>query len=454
MAKIILYLICLVGILAVDCLLCSGANKKGPFTFAKDNTIYSAPSKTTIMIERARIIKDVELTIMYRSYYKSYCYNGGALDPNTGCYNGINQYLPSYEESTAWIHEDKCYVGSDCKDCWGSESDACKNPEAASKHSVKGKELERYESNNHFAFHTCNLSWRCGIHKSTFPTFIKRHLNRWVEYTVHSNGTELQLDERDYWKFNDIVIRKTTSHEALVENVDMPCFWKHEHKELACYDEQFGNFVEFYQQTMCIGKYCYFTTQNNITRFGQEKKSDLANLKAASIEDLKQIIAEEHMLNEELRYNFGQILASYQSLRRMMQSIILSTAKVDDRLIGNILGQPARSHFVSDSTFHLSPCSDPAASAQNCANGLIFKDGRWTKLTGSAECQNITGVRPLDLFEKIELWFPDGKDFSPVGVAEDMEGWSFVAHEKTNLRAAMDWVQRGQRGTSMADVFS
>lgn len=437
----------------VGCLLCNDGSKRGPFEFGRDSASYTTPSKILLEVERVRIVRDVELAVMYRSYWSSYCYNGGALDGNTGCYSGLTQALPSYEESLKWIKEARCYVGKDCTDCWGSDSDACLSPNGgAEKFPVSGKELTRRETNNHFMFHTCNISWRCGIHSAKFPTFITRRNGRWLAYTEQANGTELMMDGRDYWTFADMSIRKTNPHEAVVEKANVSCFWKHNRKQLACYDEQFSNFVEFEQPWTCLGKYCYFTREK--MEVAEEMKTQLANLRSASIEDLKQIIAEEHMLNEEMRYNFGLILSEYRSLRKVTQSIILSAAKVDDRLIGNILGQPARSHFVSDSKFFLSPCSDPTKSTQNCENDLIFKDGRWTKLIDPSECVNVSDVKKLELFGHVELWFPDSKDIPTVGVSENMEGWSFIAHEKANLKTAMEWVEKGQHSTSISDVYA
>lgn len=176
---------------------------KGPYQLAKDDIQYTAPSKINMLVERVRIIKDVRLAVMHRAYWTSYCYNGGSLDGNTGCYNGVTQLLPDYEESKKWIAENKCYVGSDCRDCWGRDSGACLAPEKAEKHAVVAKELERSQNNNHFAFHTCNLSWRCGIHQAAFPTFVRRSGKQWVPYTEYANGTELTLESNDYWIFPD-----------------------------------------------------------------------------------------------------------------------------------------------------------------------------------------------------------------------------------------------------------
>lgn len=66
-----------------------------------------------------------------------------------------------------------------------------------------------------------------------------------------------------------------------------------------------------------------------------------ANLRAAIIEDLKDIMADEYLLAEELRYNFGVVLQEMTIMRSILRNIILSVAKIDGQLIGNILGHKA-----------------------------------------------------------------------------------------------------------------
>lgn len=133
--------------------ICSNTIKNGPYTLPVEDQIIEAPSKLSLEVQRVTITKDVTITMMYRSYWYSYCYNGGSLDPNTGCDEFVKQYLPSYEEATEWINENKCSVGNDCKDCWGSDSRACLEATYASKHWTDGKELEKTSNNNHFACH-------------------------------------------------------------------------------------------------------------------------------------------------------------------------------------------------------------------------------------------------------------------------------------------------------------
>lgn len=189
-----------------------GQYKKGPFILSLEETKVDTPSKTRATVERATIVEDAEITIMDRSYWKSYCYQGTAIDPNTGCLNDLVSAPPTYQEATEWIKRNKCQIGRDCVDCYGDASEICIRPMENARMWVDSHQLRRLENNNHFAHHTCNLSWRCGIHKATFPTFVEWRNEVWTAYTEHANGSEIILTDRDYWVMDDTVLRKTKPH--------------------------------------------------------------------------------------------------------------------------------------------------------------------------------------------------------------------------------------------------
>lgn len=113
-------------ILAVSC--ATPTAHRGPYILREPDLEIIAPSKMYMKIERAMVIRDSELTLMHRSYWSSYCYQGSALNPNTGCFNEITQALPTYIETSEWIVKRMCKIGWDCNDCVGSDSDACIAP--------------------------------------------------------------------------------------------------------------------------------------------------------------------------------------------------------------------------------------------------------------------------------------------------------------------------------------
>lgn len=313
-------------------------------------------------------------------------------------------------------------------------------------------EILKHANNNHFPFHTCNLSYRCGIHITQFPTFLTRSKTAWKAYTEFANGTELILDARDYCVSGDMVMRKVADHQMEIEEIRIPCF-ESTGKLLSCYDKTFGNFIEFQKSWRCLGKVCYeLADPKEHTMQRLDDNSMYAKLQAASKEDLLKVIANEHMLNEEMRYNFGLVLKELTSLKKTVINSIVSSAKIDDRLIGSILGYPAKTQFVSENEFYLLPCAEVNDPGSNCYKNLIFKNGRWIHRENGSDCLNLTNATPLNLFKQQEMWFAEMVDEEPIGTAEDFEGWTYFAKEQQNFKNTMEWTKSG-RSSSMNDLL-
>lgn len=447
----------IVGLVVGTFATCSNQIKQGPFEFEKPKLNLTLTVKHVVSFIKVKIIKDVQLTTMYRSYWKSYCYNGGSLDPNTGCFAGETQDLPNYQESQEWIKKDQCLAPRDYIDYWGKDSDLCLQPDILTKEWINKKELRRIQNNNHFPFHTCNLSWRCGINTSEYPTFLIYKDHRWTAYTVFSNGTKFDVDLKDFWQFNDIVIRKTVPHVIKFEDVKLSCF-SNAQNETSCYDADEGVFFKLENNHHCHQRVCYSINENlQLINKNKDKtgKSIIENLNAASISDLKGVIATEHMLSEEMRYNFGKLSEEVIELRKILLNIILSVAKVDDKLIGNVMGHSARSQFLSEETFLLSPCAEPIAAKSNCMDNQIFKNGRWMERKDESECLSLNSVNLINPFKQdIDgLWLPKLKDQEILGTAQNLDGWSYYANEKDNLERVMQWTTNGQQTTSLSDLY-
>lgn len=428
---------------------CSDTDKKGPYSLKNQKLKITVPSKLVMEIERIRIIEDVEITMFYRSYWQSYCYQGGALDGNTGCFKSIKQYLPGFEETNQWLFRNKCSVGYDCNDCYGYDSDFCNGQVYADQRWVDQKELQRNANNDHFAHHTCNRSWRCGMKKATFPTFITRSGDDWELYTEYANGTELILGPHSYWELPDLVMRKTKDAVVNKEVITISCFQSKD-EYLSCYDDKFGNFIEFKKSWICTGKMCYF--MKGLLKGENRHKEKYVNLKAASIEDLQGVIAAEHMLNEELRYNFGLVLEELTDLQNILTKVILSTSKIDDRLMGAVLNNGARSQFVTEDKFFLIPCLKSGNVNSNCKGDYVFKTGRWRSRSDGMQCLNITDVELIDLLEPHELWFPDIVDRQTIGTATNFDGWTYYADEQEKLKKDMENAITSQDTSSISDL--
>lgn len=431
---------------------CSTAIKRGPYVLKKPFLNMTVPTKHKIIAKRITVVKDVELAVMYRSYWSSYCYSGGNIDPNTGCFRGITQDLPSYIEAMAWASNQTCLVGKDCTDCYGSDSDACLDPKKDKVNWVEHKELHQLENNNHIFRHTCNLSWRCGIHKAKFPTFLTKRNESWIPYTIYNNGTEFDIEQQSYWLLEDLAIVKTRAHQLTFTNIELSCFLSTKEGN-ACFDQETGIFFEIKASWYCFERVCYEYVMDHVHDMNLDNNDDLVDLQDASIEDVKMVLAEEKLLSEEMRYNFGKLSEEVFELRKILSTVILSVAKIDDRLLGNVLGHSARSQFLGIDEFFLFPCSEPEPENSNCFKGLIFKNGRWINQTDPTECMRVNEVQQIDPFMSGDLWFPKMVDQEILGTTENLEGWSYYAKERESLDKAMKWTGNAQQYSSIGDLF-
>lgn len=73
----------------VRAMTCNKEVGRGPFELEQEKLEIGTAMKKVLRLQRISVEKNVELAIGHRSFWSSFCYNGGSLDPNTGCYNGI-----------------------------------------------------------------------------------------------------------------------------------------------------------------------------------------------------------------------------------------------------------------------------------------------------------------------------------------------------------------------------
>lgn len=429
-------------------MMCKEDYKKGPFQLEKTVLDSSFPEKVVMTATRHTVTTDVRLTIFYRSFWTSYCYNGGALDPNTGCENKHTQNIPTQSEAMKWIDKGECAVGSDCKNCWGSDAQICLNPAMTEKKWYHKKELSKDSNNNHFPFHTCNLSWRCGMIESSYPTFLENENDNWIPYTEYANGTRMRLDYTGKWEETDKLILKTGEFKIEKVEVGLSCFYQ-TGKTTNCYDKEQGNFIEIKKNKACQGRSCYSITPSNDIR----KRREIVNLRSASIEDLRGVVASERMLNEELHYNMGKLMEELAMLKNTVTTIIESISKIDDQLIGKLLNTPSKSNHVADDVFFLIPCTDVPAKSSNCYKTLRFTNGRWNNNTNNASCSSWGKVEKIQLFKSKSLWLGDVKPTNFVGTSADFSGWSSFAKVKADLENTLTSTEQSQTTTSLADIM-
>lgn len=424
-------------------------NTGGPYILKENQGNVDFFKKTNRAVKRITVVNDVEITMLQRKYWKNYCYQGTGIDPNTGCLEDLITALPDLQESNEWIRQNKCNIGFDCIDCYGDKSDACLDPMNGPRRFVEHKEAKLISVNNHFGRHTCNLSWGCSMHKSVFPTFVTKINGTWKKYTMFQNNSALFVDAENYWTIDDMILKKTKNAKLDFAEITMECIINERTTSLSCHDNQFGHFIELGVGHACSGKSCYELIGTEIT----DTTWKIVDLKAASIEDLRQVVEREHLLNLELKYNVAKLLEELYKLQTRYDVLVTSVAKIDDKLIGNLLGNGARTKFVGKNEFFLYKNNEPEVNNTNCINDTIFKEGRWTKLLDKQDCVNFTTPTVLSMGEEVRLWIPEMKDAEEIGTVTDFDGWTYLTQEKDKLNNALRETINAQSTTSMGDLL-
>jgi hypothetical protein len=88
------------------------------------------PVKQMINIEETEIeISEYPETLnvytFKRRLYTKYCYNGGNIDPNTGCTQKTEHIKATKYDVIGCVREDKCPTGNECSpggNCWSDNA--------------------------------------------------------------------------------------------------------------------------------------------------------------------------------------------------------------------------------------------------------------------------------------------------------------------------------------------
>ncbi|AED98372.1 glycoprotein [Jos virus] len=463
---------------------CDFESPSGPFRLETFKPPDVEVSQVTHKVARFMPGADKEkLIIGYRALWRSYCYNGGSLDQNTGCYTSLTPVPPSRSELEEWASRGECQYGPRCTDCWGSDSRVCLTKIDPTGSWTSRRELVRRETNYKFAYHMCNQDWRCGLDVSDAFFDLEWDLNGVVVDTKLPNGSVVRhrAGSTAFWSSGQFSYLATGPSTLTKETVEINCFYDcskcgvhNQHRgDLFCQDGP--RFFKVEKSKFCFENVCYDMGASHANAHGkfQNKFKNVSSSEIpdhsrgdsdpnvallahkASIEDLRSLMLSQMYELEGLKVTLASIDARFQRLTDILNKIVLSVAKVDDRLIGELLAKKMASKFLTEKEFLLFKCLSPIGSDTNCYGDVMFRDGRWVKKTDTSMCVNLTETDPvgINLFNFTGLWYPTPEEVHFRGVVEDEEGWSFVAKTKEDLLKTMMLTHKGGMGTSLQDVL-
>jgi Baculovirus gp64 envelope glycoprotein family len=447
---------------------CNSQMKSGPYRIK--NLDITSPKETLqkdVTITIAETESSENVLIGYKGFYQAYAYNGGSLDSNTRIEEMMKTLEVSREDLMMWQMRQQCEVGGELIDRWGSDSDDCFRNQDGRGVWVKSKELVKRQNNNHFAHHTCNRSWRCGFSMSKLYTKLicdddndectvytldieGKIINVTVDKAYHKDGVSMVLLKKPEPTFREV----QASCLLIKDNTANPDSVTREH----CLVE--GDIFDLAKNTWdckfnkCIKRKTEHTVKERPDRWHPRRAPKYDEGSAATKGDLMHIQEELMYENDVLRMNLELMHAHINKLNNMMHSLIVSVAKVDERLIGNLMNNSVSSTFLSDDTFLLMPCTKPPPQTSNCYNNSIYKEGRWVSNTDTSQCIDFSNYKELAIDDDVEFWIPTIGNTTYHDSWKDASGWSFIAQQKSNLINTMENTKFGGVGTSLSDITS
>nr|APG77868.1 hemagglutinin [Beihai orthomyxo-like virus 1] len=416
---------------------------------------------------------EVDSILAIKEKYHRYCYNGGNIDPNTGCYMGHHFYSLEFEEIIKWKNEGFCYTGPECKihgNCWGSESRKClvndkENPSFSNleKVALPGKDGKLSPIPwMLFPWHTCELSWGCSLHPSKIPVFL--HLNKETNtvkpYIIDNEHRRIFLKDHpavyhgrgDQW------------HIAILESVLIKSY----RKELHCVDVKDGkpyycilpddselaenaNIVVEIKEGVGAERNCLVSVEPEIF-----KGNDYFQDGSASIADVEQLRETTTFLVKMIQHDVLALMKTMQTMMRVNTKMINSLAKMDDRLIGNIINNQIKTTWFNEKLFKICPCYRlKKAKHSNCYEDYIFKDGRYILNKDFSKCVSIGDslIQNMTIFNISTPFMFEMNIPPPEGSSNSWDGWSWLAEKKQKIIDSMLYAEESSNPESSISQF-
>nr|QMP82330.1 hemagglutinin [Phasmatodean orthomyxo-related virus OKIAV172] len=392
----------------------------------------------------------VSVVVATRSRWVNYCYDGGSIDPNTGCDQDHSNVLPSKEEAIEWTKRGKCNIGHICRpdgDCWGSDASKCKD--STMKTWVKSSE-HRWIGSRYFYFpyHTCVSSWKCNYLITSFPIRLVGDKAKPELVTSSQTGDDLPLQSVDGYKTPNgetiIYFVEAVKSPRTIREVPVSCFDNGE--SIMCMTHNSngvpqGLAIDLDRKSLCGYNTNYHLCVNSAMEVIINKKTtkyigtkegfdNNTSFKAASEIDLRETVMDLRITQMQSQYNALENSKSIGQLQDIVLKMAQSISKIDDHLVGNLLNKKMTTSWINADFFKMCDSLDSEIpSNTNCKGSAIYKHGRTGRRTKDHLCFPINKerLRMLKIFSKPDIRVDEVLKTSYTAAHEDLEGWSWVS---------------------------
>lgn len=150
---------------------------------------------------------------------------------------------------------------------------------------------------------------------------------------------------------------------------------------------------------------------------------------SASIEDIIEQLSMAKAIQMQGIYNAIQTRKEINSLKEVLNKVLVSLSKTDENLIGTIIGKLGKSKWLNEEVFYLYPCNSLFESVtSNCFGDHIYKHGRPVNKTPDDLCFSFPeeDVHEIEVYTDSPLSMELFTMQAPEEASSDWEGWSWM----------------------------
>nr|AVR52569.1 HA [Photinus pyralis orthomyxo-like virus 2] len=410
-----------------------------------------------IEVTRATAIVDsypdeVEIGMIKRQRYTSYCYDGTSMDPNTGCKQSTVTMLPSISTAREWVYDGLCKTGKECPpdgDCTGSDAKICLTVDETVP--IGPQEL-KWVGTRYMVFpkHSCVTSWACDNIRTKVETFIGiKDTKPTLMYTT-KEGEQIAITKELYSRgtktmdgYTHYLLDSPVQPKAELMNVS--CFSASKDKtfcSLDDYDEvhdatfhiddtftgYFRNLrIRVQGSVLTVDKGKIASISPAPTQTATHSQSILLELqKSASIESITEAVSSMMVIQLQNLYNDHVLATKVHKIGSILSKVVAELSKINPESLGEVIGRNVATNWLNPKVFELCPCHKmPYTKTSNCYNGYVYKSGVYTKVRNWTECKNIdeANLKPFSLVDNQTMLDKIIYPLPPRTAASDSNAW-------------------------------
>nr|QPF16740.1 hemagglutinin protein [Ganwon-do negev-like virus 1] len=425
---------------------------KGPFIITEPKRIEIKTKFSTEDLSVKILPQNVEAYIGMRKEYQAYCYDGTSIDPNTGCYKKFVDHPPDLPEMEHWIKTEKCYIGDICRkggSCTGDDAYKYCNT-AGYPNEVSSSDFKEADQTWYiFATHTCVRDWTCKFHKTTLPVLWRYVDGDFKSVVPLPSGQMVKTGDRLH-KIDEMTVMVIGKLEQTREFpvVKASCFYQTEQHEKICIiqdipgvDEEIkGSVVKFdsrvHGMNAIVDNVLYrtehFKSNERVKEANVVHDDDIAA--AASIPDVKKVLNNLYFLNMDMNFDVVQLYNKMVEIEGMLITLIKSASKIDDELLGNVMGVPAKTEWVNEEYFKMCRCLKIGFDMSNCFSHWKYENGRVRMKKENETCTTLnTTASGINLFSTPHLILENIRGTRLIGTSGSLEGWTWLANTQSEM---------------------